>query len=353
MIALLAIVALCGCKGVNYNISGTVPQDIVGELYLVGASGDGETLASATVDAESGEFKFAGKADEPMLAMITDDNESPIVAVFIEKGDIKVAYNNESQSYEVTGTPANENFTVVNNNLKDVQMRFSALVQEGGSEEQQQALVGEYNAVLRDVLRNGVEENLDNILGAYLFRVESAQLSTEELRTRLEAFPAAMRKTSMLQEVEKQLIAQEKTAEGAPYIDIVGKNTADQEVALSSLVGEGKWVLIDFWATWCGPCRGEIPYLVEAYKKYADKGFEIYGVSLDNDVEAWKKYVAENGMAWVNVLGINEENDSPSADAYGVRSIPSNFLISPEGKIVAKNLRGEGVEQKLAELLGK
>ena len=291
----------------------------------------------------------AVKKDEPKMAMVTDDNETPLAVVFVEAGKISIVYDEATKSYNATGTPANDNFNVVNDKLKDIQTRFAALREEGGSDEQRQALIDEYNAVVS----NAVTENIDNILGAYLFRAESSMLETAELRARLEQFPANMRKTKMLKAIEETVIAQEKTEVGAPYIEIVAQDTNDNEVAFSSLVGEGKWVLIDFWATWCGPCRGEIPYLVEAYKKYADKGFEIYGVSLDNNVEAWKSYVAANEMTWVNVIGVNADKKSPSADAYGVRSIPSNFLISPEGKIVAKNLRGEAVAAKLAEVLGE
>ena len=351
MIALLAIVALCSCnKGVNYNITGTVAQDEVGELYLVSGYGDESTIATTKINPEDGTFAFEGTVDEPMLAMVTDDNETPLTMLFIEPGKIAVVYDEVTKSYNATGTPANDNLNVVNDKLKDVQNRFYALMQsENSDKEQQQALIDEYNTIIS----TAVTENIDNILGAYLFRVESAELSTADLRARLEQFPASLRKTKMLKAVEEKLIAQEQTEIGAPYIEIVAKDTNDNEVAFSSLVGEGKWVLIDFWATWCGPCRGEIPYLVEAYKKYADKGFEIYGVSLDNNVEAWKSYVAENDMTWVNVIGVNADKKSPSADAYGVSSIPSNFLISPEGKIVAKNLRGEGVAAKLAEVLGE
>ena len=349
MIALLAIVALCGCKGVNYNISGTVTQDMVGELYLMSALGNEGTLATAQIDPETGAFSLEGTLDEPMLAMITDDNDSPLASVFIERGKIKVGFDGESNSYIATGTPANDNFNEINSKMRDIQMRFHTLMQNGGSEEEQQALIEEYNALTS----NAIKENVDNILGAYLFRMISSQLSISELRERLEEFPASMRNTSMLKGIEELIAAQEKTAIGASYIEIVAPNTNDQEVALSSLVGEGKWVLIDFWATWCGPCRGEIPYLIEAYKKYADKGFEIYGVSLDNNADEWKSYIEDKGMTWVNVLGVNDDKDCPSANQYGVRSIPTNFLISPEGKIVAKNLRGHSVEEKLAELLGE
>lgn len=350
MIALFAVAALCSCKGVNFNITGTAAQNEAGALYLMSAFGDEDkTIATAEIDPQTGVFEFKGTVDEPTLAMITDDNETPMVALFIEPGDVKILFSEQTQSYDATGTPANDNFKAVNEKLQDIQTRYAAVMQQGGGAIPRQALIDEYNTVVR----TAIDENKDNILGAYLFRIESAELEPAELRARLEEFPLHLRKTKMLKQVEAQLEAQERTAEGSPYIEIVAKNTADEEVALSSLVGEGKWVLIDFWATWCAPCRGEIPYLAKAYKKYADKGFEIYGVSLDREVEVWKEYVGVNEMNWVNVIGINDANETPSADAYGVRSIPSNFLISPEGKIVAKNLRGEGVEAKLAELLGE
>ncbi len=110
-------------------------------------------------------------------------------------------------------------------------------------------------------------------------------------------------------------------------------------------------MLIDFWATWCGPCKREIPHLAEAYEEFRDKGFEIYGVSLDSDAEAWKGYVADHGMNWVNVLGTGSDEARAQIDLYAVQSIPSNFLISPDGIIVAKNLRGAAVREKLAEML--
>ena len=134
-------------------------------------------------------------------------------------------------------------------------------------------------------------------------------------------------------------------------MDLTLPDAAGEPVALSGIVGKGRWVLLDFWATWCGSCCREIPHLREAYAACKSKGLEIYGVSLDNDAAKWRTFVADNDMPWINVLGVNADKRSDAAAMYGISSIPANFLISPKGIIVARDLRGENIKARLKEAM--
>ena len=141
------------------------------------------------------------------------------------------------------------------------------------------------------------------------------------------------------------------TAVGAEVPDIKLAKADGTTLALSSL--RGKYVLLDFWASWCGPCRQENPNVVKAYQQFKDKGkgFTIYSVSLDSDKDRWTKAIAADGLAWPNHVSDLRGWQSAGASAYGVQSIPASFLLDPQGRIIAKNLRGPALEAKLAEVL--
>jgi thiol-disulfide isomerase/thioredoxin len=121
-------------------------------------------------------------------------------------------------------------------------------------------------------------------------------------------------------------------------------------VSLSSF--KGKYFLLDFWASWCGPCRRENPNVVKAYRQYHNKGFDILGVSLDDSKDDWLKAIKKDGLSWTQVSDLKGWKNE-AATLYGIQGIPMNFLIDKEGKIIAKNLRGQDLEKRLAEVLNK
>lgn len=159
---------------------------------------------------------------------------------------------------------------------------------------------------------------------------------------------APIQKTQTAQALKSWLVTEKKLSVGAPAPEFSLNDTNNRAVKLSSL--RGKYVLLDFWASWCGPCRQENPNVVNAYNAFKGKGFTVMGVSLDKDKQSWLAAIDKDQLTWQHVSDLKYWS-SEAAKLYGVTSIPRNFLLDPKGKIIARDLRGPALIEKLNELL--
>ena len=191
-----------------------------------------------------------------------------------------------------------------------------------------------------------VKEYADSFVSHYILNDIKRDYSLEEIKSLFSIF-ADKESSALLEEVSQYISAMERVELGCPFIDFTLATADGVKVTLSDVVAQSRLVLVDFWASWCGPCRGENPHVLNAYNKYHNDGFDVLGVSLDQDEQEWIGAVAHDGLVWNNVRDI----DGSVASDYMVYYIPSNYLIDANGVIVAKNLRGEELNNKINEFL--
>lgn len=196
-------------------------------------------------------------------------------------------------------------------------------------------------------------ENLDNIIPAYVLGLTNlfCMISPEKLAECMKEEYPFTRHPDM-SHANKFYEAMQKRLPGQDFHDIELPDTTGTVHKLSEYVGHGRYVLLDFWASWCGPCIGSMPMMKKLHDTYADRGLQIIGISFDNKREAWLSAINRIGMPWIHLSDIKGW-ESIASDIYGVRAIPETVLIDPDGKIVSTGLREQELEQKLAEILGK
>ncbi len=195
-------------------------------------------------------------------------------------------------------------------------------------------------------LKNNVPSGISDMLMAYNW----SKYTDAQKKELMDLFAAKSPEMPNYKKIVAQKKAEESTGIGAQYTDIVMQDPNGKTVKVSDYVSKNKYTLIDFWASWCGPCLREMPNVVKAYTNFHDKGLEIVGISLDNKKDAWVNAIKKQNMPWPQMSDLKGW-ECAGAAAYNVRAIPSNVLVSQDGKIVAKDLREEALQEKLAELL--
>lgn len=356
VLATAALLAACsGNQG--YTVTGTVDGAADGEVvYLQQTQGrQWVKLDSAVI--KNGQFTLEGRQDTAKVCYLTykgQSEEGRGMDFFLENGEIKVQLAEDSKS--ATGTPNNDIYQAIRQQLTELNKQASAIYEAMGdstlTDEQREAKVKDLDALeaqMAEATTNGISQNITNAVGIYLLKNNYYSMSVEELEPIVAQVPAALTDegiASIKDKVEKL----KATAVGQKFTDFEMQTPDGKAVKLSDYVGKGKVVLVDFWASWCGPCRREMPNLVEAYKKYRNKGFEIVGVSLDRDAEAWKNGIEKLDITWPQMSDLKYW-DCKGAKLYAVSSIPHTVLIDGEGIILARGLHGEELQEQIAEAL--
>lgn len=356
--ATAGVLALASCQNKpSYTINGTIADVADGEMVYLQNFVDGQMVNLDSAVVKGGAFQFKGDADTIATSRVVSYAPKGISSpVFLEAGTITLELNNELS--KVAGTVCNdvyqkfiEEFYAIN---KEMRSLYEQSQNDSLSEDQRKAAeaqLEEKDSLSREIILNTISSNITNVAGVQLLTRFSSSFSPEQIQPLVDQIPASIAvNVEGVTELKEQLATLAKTAVGQKYIDFTMNTPEGESVKLSDFIGKNKYTLIDFWASWCGPCRAEMPNVVAAYNKYKAKGFGIVGVSLDRDAEAWKQAIKDLKITWPQMSDLKFW-DCEGAKLYGVRAIPATVLVDQEGTIVARDLRGEDIANKLKELL--
>lgn len=356
IIPVLALLAACsGAPAFSVTVTGAQED----ASYFVFDLLSGESIAGEIADGDV--VTITGKAAKDAILTLKQ-GEVPIPAVFFNDGKpVTVAL----PGGEVDGSELNKKLSAynidinnVNNQYKELMEEFDALSpaeQEASIEQfkERAELLGGVYATKLNAIR---DENPDNLIPAAFANVISQNMEDPDeffnADTPWAKHPYTLKVKERIDEYKAKMDAAEaakKEAIGKPFTDLEEPDQNGKMHKLSEYAGKGNWVFVDFWASWCGPCRNEMPNVVAAYKKYHPKGLEIVGLSFDSDKDAWVKAIKELDMPWIHLSDLKGWQ-TVASEVYNIRSIPASLLIDPQGVIVARDLRGDALGAKLAEI---
>ena len=356
MLAAFAIAAVPSMAQVQYVVSGTYAEN--GKtVYLIDELTEKKIDSTVVAD---GKFAFSGTADKDAL-MAVKAQKSKWATQFFNDGTPVIINLNDST---LKGSPQNERLTKINYEMEQPRKRFSAKIAnltEAEIEARADELSDEMNKMITELTTRAINtfkeerKSLIPVAFAGYYFYENGVEAYDALVKEGVVFANHPYLKKMRDEVEE-----ETRPKGGEKMAFIGQQYTDLEMAdpdgkmhkISEIVGEGKYVLVDFWASWCGPCRAEMPNVLEAYNKYHDKGFEVIGVSFDNKKEAWVKAIGQLKMPWLQISDLKGW-ECAAAPIYKINSIPDNILIDPQGKIVDRGLRGKELHTRLEKLLDK
>lgn len=349
----------------SYSINGTVSNPEIKSLYFTEISFFSNVKSKVQkVDVLDGKFSIKGDFTEPVpvfLSIDQDYKKEPVMAkqFILDSGNISVQINAGLNDALISGSKAQDDMLRLSSGQAPYYEKLNQIGKEAELKSQSgispDSIAALYRIPFRDVNRELVEfqrsfvkDNPTAFASLLLIpSIAGSRFNFFEADSLLKSLSSGIQNSSTAKLVKDYIDSEKKTSLGAIAPDFALSDTSGKAVSLSSL--KGKYVLLDFWAAWCGPCRQENPNVVNAYKQFKDKGFTVFGVSLDRDKKSWLAAIREDNLNWQHVSDLKYWG-SEAAALYKVGSIPRNFLLDPNGKIIGRDLRGPDLLDKLNEL---
>ncbi len=349
----------------SFVITGTITSVDTGKILGFQLFSDNTPTDTIRLD-KDGHFTIKGMATEPLMGNIfcinaTESNRIQPLSLFVEPGITTTVASTtlaNLSTAKVEGGNSNNEVREIESIISSYSKKMDALkdsfkIAYQSGNQSAFALIQDKALKLSQEMRMSVfdyakEHPKSHAAAFYAFRFLSPEINGDVVSKVYEAFDATIKKSLYAQKIQEVLNVNKRTAIGSTAANFTLPTPEGKKIQLSDF--RGRYLLLDFWASWCGPCRQENPNVVKAYQMFKNKGFTVLGVSLDEDADKWKEAIQEDKLNWTHVSDLHGWK-SDCVALYGIEAIPSNFLLDKEGKIIAKNLRGKDLEDKLAEIL--
>ena len=341
----------------GYTVTGNIKGLKSPYIYLEWVIG--ETVHKDSAVVKNGHFRLAGKVDQPILVYLATKEKAG--QFFLENANIRVSGNIDSlDNLRVTGSASQQTYKGLQASLKDINSQTEQLYDQYSTAHKSKDSVKMSDLETRIDTLNGQRKT---IIEAFIQSHPNSPVSLSEimgmsytgdyakLNGMFTMLAPSLQETPLGKAMASRLNILKRTGIGQQIMDFT-QNSMDGQPVKFSDVNKGHYILLDFWASWCGPCRAENPNVLKAYNHFKSRNFEVLGVSLDDNGAKWKEAVAKDGIPWMQVSDLKGWKNA-AAQQYGIQAIPFNFLVDPNGVIIARDLRGTALEKKLAEVLGE
>ncbi len=351
-LALLAVA--CHTKEEQFKIT-LKAEGAENQVFVLGKMEQRNFVGLDTAQLVNGLYEFTGKLDYPQFLSIAEEGKRPALRFYAENAAIQINGHLDSLAIaSILGSVSHDLFRSYKDLMKPFDEREEQLyadyrtASEAKDQETIDQLTDDYNQLTAEKeAKTGefIDANCQSPVAVDLVKQNFFMSDYAELQKQFNKLDTALMVLPVYQEINDRLVILEKVQIGKEAPDFTLTSIDGQEVSLKSL--RGSYLLVDFWASWCGPCRKENPNVKEAYNKFHEKGFDVLSVSVDRDQNAWRKAVDEDGMTW-NLL---HDDKSVASELYGVTGIPHILLLDKDGVIIAKNIHGKEIHEKLEEVL--